>query len=111
MKIPTALLAALLAFGLAAPSGAADLIDVYRAAQSGDAVFAAARAAQQAGQEKSRQGIALLLPTISARANSQFNDITTDTGSLFVSGGNKQYNSHGYGFTLVQPLFRQQNWA
>ena len=111
MKILTPILAVLLASSLAAPSGAANLIDVYRAAQSGDAVFAAARAAQQAGQEKSRQGIALFLPTISAKANSQFNDITTETGSPFISGGNKQYNSHGYGFTLVQPLFRQQNWA
>lgn len=111
MKHLSVISSLLFAASLALPAQAADLLDVYHAAQSQDAVFAAARAARQAGQEKSRQGLALLLPTISVRANTQFNDVTTDTGSPFVSGGNKQYNSHGYGINLVQPLFRQQNWA
>lgn len=29
--------------------------------------------------------------------------------TLFL-GGNNRFNTHGYGITLVQPLFRQQSW-
>ena len=45
---------------------AADLLETFRAAQASDPVFASARAAKQAGQEKLPQGRALLLPTMRA---------------------------------------------
>lgn len=90
---------------------AADLLETYRAAQVNDPVFAAARAAQQAGQEKLPQGRALLMPNISLNANSTFNDQTTQyQGAFPFPGGAHRFNSHGYGVTLVQPLFHQQNW-
>lgn len=90
---------------------AADLLETYRAAQANDPVFAAARASQQAGQEKLPQGRSLLLPNISLSANSTFNDQTTQyRGAALFPSGNHRYNSHGYGVTLVQPLFRQQSW-
>lgn len=92
---------------------AADLLDIYRSAQSNDPVFAAARATQQAGQEKLPQGRSLLMPSVNLSANSTFNDLTTQyRGAFPIQGasGNHRYNSNGYGVTLVQPLLRQQNW-
>jgi outer membrane protein len=110
-KLVTSLL---LALGISPLAHATDLLEVYHAAQGQDAVFAAARAARDAGQEKLTQGRALMLPSVNLNANSTFNDIDTQyqgsTGGLLTSGA-KRYNSHGYGATLVQPLFREQNWA
>jgi outer membrane protein len=105
------LLTALL--GLNGAAQAADLLETFRAAQANDPVFAAARAALQAGQEKLPQGRALLLPNVSLSADSTLNDSTTQyQGASPFPGadGNRRYNSHGYGVNLTQPLFRQQNW-
>ncbi len=108
----------LLAFGISLPAEAADLLDAFHAAQAQDAVFAAARSTHEAAQEKLPQGRALLLPTINLNANDTFNDTNIQyykqfmfAGVLFPPSGNFRYNSHGYGATLVQPLFRQQNWV
>ncbi|MBU1775450.1 MAG: TolC family outer membrane protein [Gammaproteobacteria bacterium] len=100
----------LLALGLNPVAQAADLLDIYHAAQSQDAVFASARAARDAGQEKLTQGRALMLPSVNLTANTTRNDVTTTAGSP-PSDSNAKYNSHGYGVSLVQPLFREQNWA
>lgn len=106
------------ALGISLQAGASDLLDTYHAAQSQDSVFAAARATYQAAQEKLPQGRALLLPSINLNANDTFNDINTRYlqqfsigGVLFPPSGDFRYNSHGYGASLVQPLFRQQNWV
>ena len=97
--------------GLGGYAQAADLLETFRAAQANDPVFAAARAAQQAGQEKLPQGRSLLMPNINLSANSTFNDSTTRYRSATIlPGGQSRYNSHGYGVNLTQPLFRQQNW-
>ncbi len=90
-----------------------DLLDIFHSAQRNDPVFASARAAQQAGQEKLPQGRSLLMPNVSLNANTTFNDQTTQYRSAFPipgAAGTHRFNSHGYGVTLVQPLFRQQNW-
>ena len=99
----------------AAHSGvqAADLLDTYHAAQANDPVIAAAYASQQAGQEKSSQGRALLMPSVNLSANSTLNDTNIQYRPAqppFFMGGNYRYNSHGYNVNLVQPLYRQQNW-
>jgi outer membrane protein len=111
MKLKSLLLAASLVASSWAQ--AADLLETYHAAQANDPVFAAARATQQAGQEKLTQGRSLLLPSINLSANSTFNDQTTEyrpaTPPLFT-GGTYRYNSNGYNVNLVQPLFRQQSW-
>ena len=81
--------------------------------RSNDPVFAAARATQQAGKEKLSQGRSLLMPSINLTANSTFNDLTTQFNPSvppLLTGGTDRYNSNGYGVTLVQPLFREQNW-
>lgn len=113
MKLSKIAMSVLLALGTQ-EALAADLIDVYHAAQSQDSVFASARAAQQAGREKLPQGRSLMLPTVNLNANTTRNDITTTyaPGSFLAPfGGNQQYNSRGYGVSLTQPLFREQNWA
>lgn len=99
--------------GASGGAQAADLLETFRAAQANDPVFAAARATQQAGQEKLPQGRSLLMPNISLNANSTFNDQNTQYRGVFPlpgAAGTHRYNSNGYGVSLVQPLFRQQNW-
>ncbi len=98
LEVPS-ILFALAVLSIAIPAQAADLLETYRAAQGQDPVFAAARAAQRAGQEKLAQARSLLLPSVNLTANSKLNDTTAS-----------RYNSHYYVVDLVQPLFRQQNW-
>ncbi len=107
MKLSKLTLSVLLALA-AGQSQAADLIEVYQAAQGQDAAFAAARAARQAGQEKQSQGRSYLMPTINLTANSTFNDINIQRPA--VAATDLRYNNSGYAVSLVQPLFRQQNW-
>lgn len=109
MKIKSLFLASLL--GASGLTQAADLLETFRAAQSSDPVFASARAAQQVGQEKLPQGRALLLPTVNLSAASTYNDNNIQyLGRTIFLGGNYRYNNNGYNLSLVQPLFRQQNW-
>lgn len=92
-----------LALALAAVQvGAANLSEIHRLARDNDAVYAAAREAYRAGQEALPQGKALLRPTISLSGYLRHNDVETSTGS-------RNYGSHGYGLSLVQPLYRKQN--
>lgn len=109
LKLLLPFLATLLGAGSGAQ--AADLLETFRAAQANDPVFAAARAAQQAGQEKLPQGRSLLMPNVSLNANSTFTDQNIQyKGAFPFPGGTSRFNSHGYGVNLTQPLFRQQNW-
>ncbi len=111
MKLKPFFLATLLA--ASGWAQAADLLETFHAAQANDPVFAAARATQQAGQEKLPQGRSLLMPSINLNANTTYNDLTTQYHPAippFLTGGDNRYNSHGYGVTLVQPLLRQQSW-
>lgn len=107
MKYSKITMSVLLAMGLQAHAHAADLLETYHTAQGQDAVFASARAAQQAGQEKRTQGRSMLMPSVSLSANSTYYD-----NDIEYSGSSRQlsYTSSGVGVSLVQPLFRQQNW-
>lgn len=88
------------------------MLATYHAAQSQDAVFAAARAAQRAGQEKLPQGRSLLLPSVNLNAGSTYNDSNIRyRGAFPFPSGDIRYNTNGYGVNLTQPLFRQQNWV
>ena len=112
MKFNKTALSVVMALGVSPLSQAADLLDIYHAAQGQDAVFASARAAREAGKEKLTQGRALLLPSVNLNANSTFNNTNTQYKTTVTpSPGNQRYNSNGYGVSLVQPLFREQNWA
>jgi len=95
----------------AAQTYAADLVDIYKEARGSDAVYASARAAWSAGQEKLPQGRSGLLPQISATASTQYNDrdITYRTPSTPSSAA--QFNSNALTLSLTQPLFRPQNYT
>lgn len=86
---------------------AIDLLQVYREALANDAPFAGARAALTAGQEKSTQGRAGLLPTLGVGGS--YSRTLFDTTSLGIRA-DRNFNAHGYTVSLSQPLFRVQNW-
>jgi outer membrane protein len=106
-------LAAMLCLGVSAQ--ASDLLESFHAAQANDPVFAAEISRHRASQEKLAQGRSLLLPSVNATANTTYNQyqvqyLNAPPGLPFPAG-QFRYNSHGYGAVLVQPLFREQNWA
>lgn len=95
---------------LSSPLWAADLVQIYRDAQTNDATFAAAKATLEAGRERLPQGRAGLLPTLSLTGNSFYNrnEIAEHGGPTLYK---PNFNSNGYTITLTQPLFRWQNWV
>ena len=101
-----AILFAILAFSQ--PLAAADLLQTYRDARANDPVYASARAARDAGRENLPQGLALLLPTISASAFTQTNDVNIDFRGA-APESKRDGNTNGYSLTLTQPLFNWQN--
>lgn len=108
MKLKSILMVVAMALPLS--TQAEDLLALYQTARSHDPVFAGAEAEYRAGLEKLPQGRALLLPNVVLSANSTFTDQTTVSQGTFPPSGQYRYNSHGYTLSLVQPLFRQQNW-
>ncbi len=94
---------------------AADLLTVYRDAKQYDATYSAAQYARDAGSEKSEQGTALLLPTVSLAANyTRVNSEYTPGVSnplLGVSAYDKTGNTYGYTLTAAQPLYRAEVFA
>lgn len=94
-----------------APSAATGLMSIYNAAQAHDPVWRAAKAAAAAQRERVPQARAELLPALSGSANTADNDIRTrsDDPASLIGNVDRRYNSHGYGVTLTQPLFRPQD--
>lgn len=112
MNTTKSILISIALLGVNPPAGATDLLETYHAAQGQDSVFAAARGAQQAGQEKLTQGRATLLPSVNITASSTYNNNEiqyNQPGAPYPSGTSRFINS-GAAITLVQPLFRQNNW-
>ena len=124
----------LIGAALAAASGAThavDLLGIYRDALTYDARFASARAERDAGLEKLPQGRAGLRPQINFMADTKWNDTTTQLrssptmslqpvmgaplakafGKLIPENTSSRYNTHSWGISLMQPLFRWQNWS
>ena len=93
-----------LSIALAPAAQAANLSDMLRDAQAYDAQYASARAAYQAGQEKSVQGRAGLLPSVNMGANVRYNQVNST-----LPGGDANYDSNGASINAAQPLFRKQN--
>jgi outer membrane protein len=99
IKMHKTLIASLLAGAfLSLNVNAADLLQTYKDALSNDAQYASARASLAAGQEKSPQGLAGLLPVIAASGS--YTRIEPDSST--------HYKANSYGIALTQPLF---NWA
>jgi outer membrane protein len=102
-----------MSFALALAAGTraigADLLEIYRAAQSSDAVYASARAAWAAGQEKLPQGRAGLLPSLSLSASTQHNDRDLRFRDQTVPNVASVFNSNALTLSLSQPIYRPQN--
>jgi outer membrane protein len=94
-----------------APAGGADLLEIYRQAQSSDAQYAGARAAWSAGQEKLPQGLSGLLPSASVAASTQYNDRDLQFRSTAIPLSNARFNSNVISLSVSQPLYRPQNLA
>jgi outer membrane protein len=109
MRIRAALLFPVLLTLLAPAALAGDLLSIYREAQIQDAQFAAAKAQYIAAQERLPQGRALLLPNVSLDAGANWNQIDIEYDSGTFPSGKRDYRSHNYGVTVVQPLYRRQN--
>ena len=81
---------------------AADLLQIYSQALANDAVYASARSAQVAGQEKAVQGRASLLPGIGLGGSY--------TRNSSDASGSADYSANSYRLSLTQPLFNLGNW-
>lgn len=88
---------------------AADLVQVYKQALANDATYASARAALAAGQERTTQGRALLLPTVGLTGTNMKNDGDATDRMLDLKGDRENYTSVMQ-LQLTQPLFRWANW-
>jgi outer membrane protein len=102
---------ALILLGLPWFAAAQDLVQVYRDAQSYDAVYAAARHSVEAGRERRPQGLALLLPTLNLSSQATRTRTEVDSRDPSISPSFTRYpESASYTLTFTQPLFRYQNW-
>ena len=88
----------------------ADILQIYREALVNDAQYAAARATVEAGREKFPQGLAGLLPTVNATANTTWNENQYRLNDKAPTV-RKDFNTHAYNVALTQPLFRWQNFV
>lgn len=95
-------LSACVALAIVHSGYAADLSSVYQAARSYDANFAAAEAAQRAGQEKAAQGRALWLPQVNLNGTFQHQHESQDVASSSLSGNGQV---HGYQVTATQAIY------
>ncbi|HYD93924.1 MAG TPA: TolC family outer membrane protein [Noviherbaspirillum sp.] len=86
---------------------AIDLMQVYREALANDAPYASARAQLAAGQERSTQARAGLLPTIGVGGSYNRSDLESTAGGITAG---RDFSSRGYTVSLSQPLFRLANW-
>jgi outer membrane protein len=105
--ILTLVAAALLASSRIAP--AADLIGVFRLAQTADTAYASARATWAAAQERIPQARAGLLPLASLSASAQYTDRRTRFRDASVPRTNLDFGSTGISLNVTQPLYRREN--
>lgn len=88
-------------------ASAADLLDIYRLAQSNDPTFEAARYTLAAAQQKVPQARAGLLPVISLNGNDGYNKANAEfAGAAPV---NRDVHTQAWSLQLTQPLYRMQN--
>ena len=90
-------------------ASAADLLDVYRQARGADAVYASARSAWAAAQEKLPQGRAGLLPSVSVSASTQYNDREIRSRNPLEGALTGRFNSNALSLQLNQPVYRKQS--
>lgn len=97
----------------AAPAAArSDLLTIYRLAQTNDPVFAAARFARQAAQERETQERAPLLPNVTASAGYNVTNVDFEGTSQLGTPQNitRTFNSWGPALQASIPIYRPQQW-
>jgi outer membrane protein len=104
-----ALFAVALSFGASAPARSADLVEIFRLAQSADAVYGSARASWAAAQEKLPQGRSGLLPSASLSASTQYNDRRINFRDPASLDNSSRFNSNAFSLSISQPVYRRQN--
>lgn len=95
--------------GLSSTATAADLLAIYREAKTHDASYAIAQTALSAAKEKIPQGLAALLPSVSAQVSTNYNDRDIDFRDGTRSAA--RYNNNSAGVSVSIPLLRWQNFA
>ena len=86
----------------------ADLLEVYRLAQSGDPTYAAAKYAFEAAREKIPQARAALLPTVNL--NGGDNDTRGTSKFSNIPQVNRDVRAWTWTLQLTQPLIRTQSF-
>jgi outer membrane protein len=98
-----------LLFACATAACGADLLDVFKQAQSADTTYAGARATWSAAQERIPQGRAGLLPLASLSASAQRNDRTVRFRDDVTPASTARFGSTGLSLSVTQPIYRRQN--
>lgn len=102
--------AALLASAfLSLSANATDLLQIYQDALANDPQYASARSSLTAGQEKSVQGRAGLLPTIGLNGSDTRSRVESQP-DIVNADRNFTTFSNTWSLALSQPLFRWANW-
>lgn len=82
-----------------------DLLSIYRDALANDAVFASARFARQAADERPPQARAGILPNVTAGLGITQTYFNADPPDV-----SRNFRAWGPTLTLTMPLYRPQNW-
>lgn len=86
----------------------ADLLHVYKLAETNDQEYLQALASHRIVLESRPQALSQLLPSINLSADTVRNDQDISTGGAAVgSSGEVNFNSRGYRLSITQPLFRR----
>ncbi|QSA97464.1 TolC family outer membrane protein [Methylococcus sp. EFPC2] len=115
MKLPLALLSAMLVFAMPAAS-AQDLLAIYDLALQQDPKLREAEETRNAALENKPQSLARLLPTLSASAglnrNSVLSKFDTGSGQAIIAGGRNIgfWNSNAT-LNLTQPIYHHDMWV
>ena len=88
---------------------AADLLDVYLAAEQQDQVYAAAKATYNAGLERLPQARSALRPQVNLQMPLTYNYARTDRAGGTISSGSDNYAAAGLTLSLTQALYRPEN--
>ncbi len=86
---------------------ASGLIDVYTIAKAQDTIIKEAEANYLATSQTSPIARASLLPQVNFSAETSDNSLKTEGQTFGVSGGDVDYNSHGYSLRLTQTLYNR----
>ena len=102
-------LSAMLATAIMSPQvWAEDLIDVFTLSLKSDPQLLAEAASRLAVGELDDQAVANFLPQVDLTANTNKTRVDASAQNF---GGQTDYNNHGYTLSLVQPIYRRENFV